>query len=156
MKHLQTATDYKLLDITSPAFKAGEMIPEQYTSDGVDINPQLDIKFIPENVQTLVVIVDGPDAPNGNWIHWLRWNIPITHTIRENEARGVGGMNSFNEHYYCGPCPSSGTHRYFFKVYALDTILSLPENTKKQRLEREMSDHIIAFGEIVGLYKKKE
>ncbi len=156
MKDLQLITDYKLLDVSSQAFNAGEMIPEKYTCDGMNINPALSIKFIPEEAKTLVIIVEDPDAPNGSCIHWLRWNIPVTHNIREKEVRGSGGLNSFNKYNYSGPCPSSGTHRYLFKVYALDAALTLPKITRKNKLEREMSEHIIAFGEIVGLYKKEE
>jgi Raf kinase inhibitor-like YbhB/YbcL family protein len=88
-------------------------------------------------------------------VHWLVWNIPITHHIKENVVHGIEGINDFHQHHYGGPCPPSGTHRYFFKVYALDALIDLSANTKKEKLEEVMSEHIIAFGELIGLYTKK-
>lgn len=154
MKHTEKAVDYKQLDISSTAFKPGEMIPVRYTCDGLDISPPLDIKAIPEETKCLALIVDDPDTPVGTWVHWLAWNIPVTHHIKENEVHGIEGVNDFVQHHYGGPCPPSGTHRYFFKVYALDALLDLPHSTKKAQLEKAMSEHIIGFGELTGLYKK--
>jgi Raf kinase inhibitor-like YbhB/YbcL family protein len=150
-----TAVDYKYLKVSSAAFDYGEIIPEKYTCDGENISPPLDIENIPEEAKCMVLIVDDPDAPVTTWVHWLVWDIPVTHHIQESEVHGVEGLNDFEKHYYGGPCPPSGTHRYFFKVYALDTLLNLPANTKKIQLEKAMSDHIIAFGELVGLYSRK-
>ena len=152
MKHIEKAIDYKQLNISSIAFKADEMIPSKYTCDGVNINPPLDIKHIPEKAKCLALIVDDPDAPIGTWVHWVVWNIPVTHHIKENEVHGIEGINDFQQYHYGGPCPPSGTHRYFFKIYALDALLDLPANTKKVQLEKAMSEHIIAFGELIGLY----
>ena len=152
MKHIEKAIYYKQLNISSIAFKADEMIPSKYTCDGVNINPPLDIKYIPEKAKWLALIVDDPDAPTGTWVHWVVWNIPVTHHIKENEVHGTEGINDFQQQHYGGPCPPSGTHRYFFKVYALDALLDLPANTKKLQLEKAMSEHIIAFGELIGLY----
>ena len=154
MKHIEKAIDYKQLNISSIAFKADEMIPSKYTCDGVNINPPLDIKHIPEKAKCLALIVDDPDAPIGVWVHWVVWNIPVTHHIKENEVHGTEGINDFQQQHYGGPCPPSGTHRYFFKVYALDALLDLPANTKKLQLEKAMSEHIIAFGELIGLYNR--
>lgn len=147
---------YKQLKVTSPAFKENEMIPSKYTCDGVNVSIPLDIKHIPEEAKCLALIVDDPDAPIGVWVHWVIWDIPVTHHIKENEVHGTQGLNDFQQHYYGGPCPPSGTHRYFFKVYALDALLDLPANTKKLQLEKAMSEHIIAFGELIGLYKKNK
>ena len=150
------AVDYKQLKVTSAAFEDGQMIPSKYTCDGNNINPPLDIKNIPEEAQCLALIVDDPDAPIGTWVHWIVWNIPVTHHIKENQVHGVEGFNDFQQFHYGGPCPPSGIHRYFFKVYALDALLDLPSDSKKLQLERAMSDHIIGFGELVGLYQRKK
>jgi Raf kinase inhibitor-like YbhB/YbcL family protein len=154
MKHIEKAIDYKQLDISSTAFKIGEMIPARYTCDGANINPPLDIKDIPEEAKCLALIADDPDAPIGTWVHWVVWNIPVTHHIKEGKIHGTEGINDFQKHHYGGPCPPSGTHRYFFKVYALDALLDLPATAKKLQLEKAMSEHIIAFGELIGLYKR--
>jgi Raf kinase inhibitor-like YbhB/YbcL family protein len=156
MKHIEKAIDYKQMEISSSAFKNGEMIPSKYTCDGDNINPPIEIKNIPVEAACLVLIVDDPDAPIGTWVHWIVWNMPVTHHIKENEIHGAEGMNDFQQYHYGGPCPPSGTHRYFFKVYALDALLDLPVDTKKIQLERAMSEHIIGFGELIGLYKRKK
>ena len=156
MKHIAKAVDYKELNITSTAFKDGEMIPVKYTCDGKNISPPLDIKNIPEEAKSLALIVDDPDAPINTWVHWIAWNIPVTHHLREDEVHGTEGINDFQQYHYGGPCPPSGTHRYFFKVYALDDLLELPPDTKKLQLEKAMSEHIIAFGELIGLYKRSK
>lgn len=155
MKYEEKEADYKLLEITSPAFSNNELIPAKYTCDGINVNPPLNIQDITEESKSLAIIVDDPDAPRGTWVHWVMWNIPVTHHIKENEAHGIQGINDFQKHQYNGPCPPAGTHRYFFKVYALDTILDLPANTDKSHLEKVMAEHIISFGELVGLYKKR-
>lgn len=143
------------LTVTSTAFSAGDMIPSKYTCDGANINPPLDIQGIPENAKCLALIVDDPDAPAGTWVHWVVWNISVTEFIEENTAPGKEGLNDFRKHQYGGPCPPSGTHRYFFKVYALDALLELPEETKKDGLEKAMSGHVLATGELMGLYKRQ-
>ena len=160
MKHTEysdatRAVHYLQLKVTSPVFKDGEMIPPAYTCEGVNISPPLDITHIPEETLCLALIMDDPDAPSGTWVHWLAWNIPVTHHIRQNELHGMQGTNDFHHDYYGGPCPPSGTHRYFFKVYALDALLELPASTRKEQLEIAMSEHIIGFGRLVGLYKKQ-
>jgi Raf kinase inhibitor-like YbhB/YbcL family protein len=155
MKHEAKEVDYKLLKITSTAFKENEIIPVKYTCDGINVSPPLDIEHIPEEAKSLVVIVDDPDALAGTWVHWVMWNIPITHHIKENEAHGVKGVNDFNKHVYDGPCPPGGTHRYFFKIYSLDNTQDLPVSATKYHLEKAMGGHILAFGELIGLYKKQ-
>jgi Raf kinase inhibitor-like YbhB/YbcL family protein len=145
----------KGLTVTSPAFENNKLIPAKYTCDGDDVNPLLIIEGVPEETKSLVLIVDDPDAPMGTWDHWVVWNIPPTKRIEENSVPGVQGLNDFRKHSYGGPCPPSGTHRYFFKVYALDTKLDLNQNSKKKDIEKAMKDHILAKGELVGLYSRR-
>ncbi len=149
------AAEYKPLMITSSAFTSMQPIPSRYTCEGVDINPPIDIEGIPDKAHSLVLIVVDPDAPGKTWVHWLVWNIPITHHIKENSVAGEQGWNDFKRITWGGPCPPSGTHRYFFKVYALDSLLELSSSTTKKELEQAMGDHILAYGELVGLYQKK-
>lgn len=144
------------LTIESPAFKNEEMIPQKYTCDGEDINPPLKITGIPPETESLVIIVEDPDAPDKTWDHWLVWNIPPSENIPENTLPGDEGINSFGRQNYGGPCPPSGTHRYFFKVYALNSELKLQEGAKKQILENTMKKNIIAKGELIGLYSKNQ
>ncbi len=146
---------YKPLLITSSAFKSMHPIPSKYTCEGDDSNPPIDIMGIPDKAHSLVLVVDDPDAPGNTWVHWLVWNIPITHHIKENMIPGEQGWNDFKRNAWGGPCPPSGTHRYFFKVYALDVLLQLSSKANKKELEQAMGDHILAFGELVGLYKKR-
>lgn len=156
MKHIEKAVDYKQMDVSSSAFSAQGVIPTKYTCDGENVSPPLQIDHIPEEAKCLALIVDDPDAPVNTWVHWLVWNIPVTHHIKENEVHGTEGINDFQQQHYGGPCPPSGMHRYFFKVYALDALLELPGSTKKAELEKAMSSHIIGFGELIGLYTRKK
>lgn len=148
------AIDYRLLTISSQAFSDGSSIPGQYTCDGENKNPPLRISGIPSNAISLAIIVDDPDAPIGTWSHWLTWNIPVTHLIRENHQYGEEGLNDFLENRYDGPCPQVGLHHYHFKIYALDSRLNLPGTTRQRDLEKAMAGHILAFGELVGTYKR--
>ena len=156
MKHEFNEVKYDTMLISSPAFEHQSNIPSRYTCDGRNINPPLVIEQIPEEAKSLVLIVDDPDAGGGMWVHWVVWNIPITLSIKENSVPGTEGVNDFKRKHYGGPCPPSGTHRYFFKVYALDAVLDLPANTDKKSLEQAMQPHIIAFGEIIGLYEREK
>jgi Raf kinase inhibitor-like YbhB/YbcL family protein len=155
-KNAEKKVDYKPLQVSSKAFANGKRIPVKYTCNGINISPPLDIGLIPPETKSLALIVDDPDAPVATWVHWLVWNIPVTNHIKENEICGKVGLNDFQQHHYGGPCPPSGEHRYFFKVYALDTILDLPPDTKKHSLEKAMVQHIIAYGELVGLYQQPD
>jgi hypothetical protein len=143
----------KLL-ISAVAFTSGGFIPSKYTCDGTNINPELSIENIPDNAQSLALIVDDPDAPMGTWVHWVVWNIPIRNKISENDNSGISGINDFHQNSYGGPCPPSGIHRYYFRIYALDTLLKLPVSTDKTGLEKAMSGHILSAGEIMGKYKR--
>ena len=145
----------KKLLVKSPAFENNKRIPVKYTYDGADVNPPLTIEGVPEETKTLVLIVDDPDAPMGTFDHWVVWNIPAaTRRIEENTVPGIEGMSSYRKHAYGGPCPPYGTHRYFFKVYALDTQLDLKLNSTKRDVEKAMKGHILAEGELVGLYSR--
>ena len=146
---------YALLEVSSSAFAEETMIPSKYTCEGINVNPPIQIGKIPSNTKSLAVIVDDPDAPVNTWTHWIAWNIPVTHLIKENTSVGTAGMNDFQHCRYEGPCPFSGKHRYHFKVFALDTVLSLPIGSRINSLEKSMSGHIIGFGETTGIYQKK-
>lgn len=143
------------LSVKSPAFKQGELIPKKYTCDGENINPPLIIEGVPKEAKTLVLAVDDPDAPSGTWDHWIVWNIAAsTAKIGEDSVPGMEGENSFGRTGYGGPCPPSGTHRYFFKVYALDTQLNLTGRSKKKDAEKVMQGHVLAKGELMGVYRR--
>jgi Raf kinase inhibitor-like YbhB/YbcL family protein len=142
------------LQVASRSFKNEGPIPIIYTCEGENINPHLEILDTPEKTQSLALIVEDPDAPNGIFDHWICWNIPPNKPIEENTDPGMSGMNSFGKPGYGGPCPPTGTHRYYFKVFALDILLDLPEETGKDGLLEAINNHIIAKGEIMGTYKK--
>jgi len=144
------------LVVTSQAFEHEAMIPSLYTCDGDDINPPLKIEGVPKQAESLVLIVDDPDAPKGTWVHWVVFNIPVTNYIEEDSVPGEQGLNDFGKHDYGGPCPPSGTHRYFFKIYALDTILDLGSDAIKEDVDMAMEGHVIASGELIGLYGKRK
>ena len=150
-----TSARASAFQLTSPAFKQNDIIPVKFTCQGEDINPELNISGIPEKTVSLALIVDDPDAPMGTWVHWVVYDImPTTIQIAENTIPGTQGYNDFKKVNYGGPCPPSGTHRYFFKLYALDTILKLSEGATKAQVEEAMKEHIIAQTELMGLYKK--
>ncbi len=145
------------MQISSPTFQNNQNIPSKYTCDGQNINPPLQFSDIPGNAQSLVLISDDPDAPMGTWVHWIIWNIdPKTTEIAENSVPtgAIEGTTSFGETGYGGPCPPSGTHRYFFKLYAIDIKLDLPITTNSQALEKALQGHILASSELIGLYKR--
>ena len=148
----------KIMKISSPAFENNSKIPEKYTCDGENINPPLKIEGVPKEAKSLVLIVDDPDAPIGTFLHWLVWNIPPeTNFIEENSLPegAVQGRNDFGKENYGGPCPPFGTHRYFFKVYALDKVFDLPPGSTLKEVEKEMEGHILDQAQLVGLYQKR-
>lgn len=145
------------LSLISPVFTHNAPIPAQYTCDGVNVSPPLAISGVPAATKSLVLISDDPDAPMGTWVHWLLWNIdPQTQEIAEGKVppRSVEGTTSWGKPGYGGPCPPSGTHRYFFKLYALDTPLDLLSSADKTRLETAMERHVLAQTELIGLYQR--
>ena len=132
-------------------------IPSEFTCDGKNVSPKLSWKDVPEETKSFALAVTDPDAPGGNWIHWLVYDISKTSRKIERGSLPSGAKeveNDFGRRTYGGPCPPSGTHRYFFKIYALDTKLSLPVHTQKKDLEHAITPHILAKGELVGLYKR--
>jgi len=143
------------LTVRSPAFEKNKPIPMKYTCDGDNVNPPLILEGTPTAAKSLVLIIDDPDAPRGTFDHWVVWNIPPIGKIEENTIPGVEGLNSLGENSYVAPCPPSGTHRYFFKVYALDAKLNLnPSATRKKEVEHAMQNHILAQGELIGTCRR--
>jgi len=145
------------MKIKSPSFENKDDIPSKHTCDGEDINPSLEITGVPERAESLVLIVDDPDAPAGTWDHWVVWNInPSVEKIEEGSVPegAVEGMNDFGKKPYGGPCPPSGTHNYYFKLYALDANLELDSSAKKEEVESKMKDHILERAELIGRYSR--
>jgi len=153
------------MTISSSAFKHNDLIPKKYTCDGDPpaggISPPLTISGVPANAKSLALIVDDPDAPGKTWVHWIIWNFPPDISQIPENARHAPdaqwpteGTTDFGRPGYGGPCPPSGTHRYFFKIYALDTMLNLSSSLKKSDLEAAMQGHILDQAEFVGLYKR--
>jgi Raf kinase inhibitor-like YbhB/YbcL family protein len=143
------------LTITSPDFVHEGELPSRFTCDGDNANPTLNIQGIPEGTKSLAVIMEDPDVPSTTFNHWIVWNIPPQETIAENSIPGIQGNNSLGKNNYLGPCPPGGTHRYFFKVFALNSMLDIDANGNKNKLESAMQEHILAQGEIMGWYRKK-
>jgi len=143
------------MELTSPNFENNMMIPQEFTCQGEDISPELHIAGIPENTQELVLIVDDPDAPVGTWIHWVVYGITPRDVIRRGEIPGIQGVNDFQRMDYGGPCPPSGTHRYFFKVYALGAELNLAPGLSKSDVLKAIEGHVLEKAELIGLYKKQ-
>ncbi len=145
------------MEIESPVFKNNKLIPSKYTCDGENVNPPLLIGDVPENAKSLVLIVDDPDASRGAFVHWTVWNIdPGIKEIKEDSCpqNAVEGRTDFGRPGYGGPCPPSGTHRYFFKLFALNTTLDFDTSTEAADLEREIEDNILAKTQLVGLYRR--
>jgi Raf kinase inhibitor-like YbhB/YbcL family protein len=147
------------MKITSTAFPESGNIPSQFTCDGADRHPTLHFAEVSPGAKSLVLIVDDPDAPSGLFTHWLVWNIdPKLMDVSERNFPGgaVEGTNDFGKTGYGGPCPPSGTHRYFFKIFALDRMLDLRSDAKRAELDRAMEGHIIAQGQLMGRYTRQK
>lgn len=143
------------MKITSPEFKHNDFMPKKSTCEGEDVNPQLVIEGAPRETKSLALVVEDPDALRGTWVHWVVYDIPVITRIDENSVPGVLGTNDSSARGdYSGPCPPSGTHRYFFKIYALDAQLNLRGGVNKADLERAMQGHILDKSELIGLYKR--
>jgi Raf kinase inhibitor-like YbhB/YbcL family protein len=148
------------LKLTSAAFKERQAIPRQCTCDGVNVSPPLEWSGVPKNAKTIAIIADDPDASGGTWVHWVLYNLPAENIgLVENlpatenlKAGGFQGKNDFGKIGYGGPCPPSGTHRYFFKIYAVDAELPLPAGATKPEVEKAMQGHIVAQGQLMGTY----
>jgi Raf kinase inhibitor-like YbhB/YbcL family protein len=145
------------MELTSPDFENNGLIPSRFTCDGENVNPTLEIKNIPEETESLTLIMDDPDAPNGTYTHWTVWNMdPSTETIITGSlpVGAIEGETSFGETGYGGPCPPSGTHRYFFKLFALSSELDLPPSTKVEELMEAIEAAKVEECELVGLYTR--
>ncbi len=143
------------ITVTSPAFEEGKFIPEKYTCEGQNTSPEIKLANVPEKTVSLVLIMHDPDAPmQGGFTHWVMYNIKPGSSISENAAPGTQGANGKKESKYTGPCPPAGTHHYHFMIYALDKMLDLKEGATKDEVEAAMKGHVIATGELIGLYKK--
>ena len=151
------------MKLESPAFAAEGLIPPQYTCDGQDVSPPLSWDEPPAATQSLALICDDPDAPRKTWVHWVVYNLsPQTRSLPQNVSPsnplpkgGLQGINDFGQVAYGGPCPPGGTHRYFFKLYALDRVLELKAGATKAQLEAAMKGHILAQAELIGRYRRQ-
>lgn len=146
-----------MLTLTSPAFEHNGNIPSIHTCDGEGIQPELTIGGVDENAQSLVLIMDDPDVPknlreDGMWDHFIKFNIPVDTKDIDSGISGIGTSGNLDYH---GPCPPDGEHRYFFKLYSLDTKLNLSEGVTKSEVEKEMEGHILQQTELIGLYNRK-
>ncbi len=150
------------MDLTSIAFKQGDPIPKQYTCDGPNISPPLQWSDTPGKTKSIALIVEDPDAPRGTWVHWILFNIPhsaaaLPENIKKTRTIPNGarqGLNDFREIGYGGPCPPGGRHRYFFKIYALDTELLLDPGTTRNEIEKAMKGHVLAEAQLMGTYQR--
>jgi Raf kinase inhibitor-like YbhB/YbcL family protein len=149
------------MQLTSKAFSEGGMIPRPYTCDGDDVAPQLAWENVPEGTKSFVLIMDDPDAPVGTWDHWIVYNIPDTVASLPDGASkdkmlrgGIEGVNSWGRTNWGGPCPPGGTHRYIFKLYALDTMLEPGDKPKKRDIEKAMEGHMLGQAQLMGRYKR--
>ncbi len=153
IREIQPFATCEVLQITSRAFANHRFIPTKYTCDGCNVNPPLEIDKIPNQTQCLALVVDEPDVAQASaW--WVVWNIPVTQYIQENSIPGQQGINAFNRQAYGSLSLSAGIHLYSFKIYALDEQLNLPTTATKTDLEMAMSRHVLAFGELTGVYQK--
>jgi Raf kinase inhibitor-like YbhB/YbcL family protein len=146
------------MQLTSPDFKAFDEIPSRFTCDGEGMSPTLRIADVPEGALSLVLVLEDPDAPSETFVHWVVFDIdPATTEIQQGEApeESIEGVNSAGKRAYAPPCPPSGTHRYFFKLYALDTAVDLPEFITADQLLHRVKRHVITETELVGLYGRK-
>ncbi len=150
------------MKLTSSAFTEGSMLPKQYTCDGDDISPPLAWSGTPAGTEAFALICDDPDAPVGTWVHWVAFNLPASassmpegiRTEKDLPGGGVQGTNSWKRTGYGGPCPPSGTHRYFFKLYALDAALPLGSNATAQDVQAAIQGHILAEAQTMGRYAR--
>jgi Raf kinase inhibitor-like YbhB/YbcL family protein len=142
------------LQIISDSITEGGNIPVRYSCQGDNVNPTLYIHNIPERTKTLAVIMEDPDAPGGVFTHWTAWNLPPDIMLPENKQHHMSGLNGSGKTGYIGPCPPSGTHRYYFHVFALDAALKIENGADRKTMEEAMKKHILAKGSLMGKYKK--
>ena len=144
------------MKLSSSAFGNKEVVPVEYTCDGDNVSPPLTFGDVPNKNKSLALIVDDPDAPMGTWVHWLVWNVPpdVTGFSKGENIAFPQGKNDFGKQEYGGPCPPSGAHRYFFKLYALDTMLDLQPGASKKQLEKAMTGHVIEEAQLMRTYSR--
>lgn len=146
------------MKLSSSAFKQGEVIPEKYSAHGLDVSPPLFFHDVPKETKSFALIVDDPDAPMGTFVHWLAWNISADTTeLSEGIVLPKQGTNDYKQINYGGPCPPPGPmHRYFFKLYALNSLLDLPQGATKEKIEKAMQGHILEKAELIGTFQNKK
>ncbi|MFO7494371.1 MAG: YbhB/YbcL family Raf kinase inhibitor-like protein [Desulfobacterales bacterium] len=150
------------MKLNTTAFEPGGMIPARYTCDGDNVSPDLSWQDLPGGAASLAIICDDPDAPMGTWVHWVYYDIPpqLNHLpsgvacLERPATGGVQGTNDFRKLGYGGPCPPGGTHRYFFNLYALDSVLGLAPGATKKQLLKAMAGHVLEHAELMGRYKR--
>jgi hypothetical protein len=160
---LLTAEAAMGLTLTSSAFTEGQPIPAAYTCDGRDVSPPLAWDEPPAGTRSFVLLSEDPDAPRGPWVHWVLYNVPPSARRlaagQPGDAKlpggGLQGMSDFGRTGYGGPCPPSGTHRYYFRLYALDTMLDTPPGATKAQVEAAMGGHVLAEGQLMGTYRRR-
>jgi hypothetical protein len=143
------------MTIRSSAFSENESIPKKYSCDGENVSPPLELKELPRNTESLVLICDDPDAPGKTFLHWLAYDIEPTGSIAEDQSVGTEGKNDFGKNGYGGPCPPGGTHRYYFRVYALDAKLGIKPGASRSDVESAMSGHVLDQAELMGRYARQ-
>jgi Raf kinase inhibitor-like YbhB/YbcL family protein len=151
------------IKVTSSAFAEGGLIPPKYTCDGDDVSPPLTWESVPDGAKSVALVCDDPDAPMGTFVHWVLYNLPagvreLSESVPTDATLPSGakqGISGFGRPGYGGPCPPGGTHRYFFKLYALDTLVELPSGARKADLLGAMKGHILAQGQLMGKYKRQ-
>ncbi|ALF52098.1 phosphatidylethanolamine-binding protein [Nostoc piscinale CENA21] len=156
----QSHQEVKSMKLASTAFNANAFIPAKYTCDGNDISPPLAWEDVPKDTQSIALIVDDPDAPGGTFVHWVFYDLPatvsqLTEKITSQNLPGIQGKNDFGKLGYGGPCPPNGTHRYFFKLYALDKKLGLAPGATKEQVLTAMKGHVLAEAELIGKYSRE-
>jgi len=150
------------IKISSASFQNGGAIPSKYTCDGANVSPALQWSGVPQNAKSLVLICDDPDAPGKTWVHWVLYDLPASTTslpeavpaTDKPPTGGKHGKNDFGKPGFGGPCPPSGTHRYFFKLYAVDSETSLNPGASKDQVLKAIEGHILGQGELMGTYKR--
>jgi len=151
-------------ELKSSAFSNGSAVPSKYTCDGQDVSPPLSWSGAPSGTKSYALISDDPDAPMGAWVHWVVWNIPasaatLNEALDKKSSLADGtkqGITDFKRAGYGGPCPPSGTHRYMFKLYALDTVLDLEQSSTKSKLEAAMKGHVLGQATLMGTYSRSK
>jgi len=150
------------IEVHSAAFSEGEAIPSDFTCDGADMSPPVEWSSVPSGTKSIAILMEDPDAPSGDWTHWLAYDLPPSLTqlpagvpmSKKIPSGGIQGRTDFGKTGYSGPCPPRGIHRYFFRIYALDAMLGLKPEASKQELSQAMQGHILAQGHLTGIYER--